>query len=161
MNSEPLRGRVAVVTGASSGIGAAVTRALAYEGVHTALAARREDALLEVRARLQAGEVRTLTVPTDVTDRQQVKSLVARTEEELGPVAGDEHAAAEELPDAVVEIQPAQAFAERLPAVLVRQLDLDPPFLAAHAGDDTARRAVCAVPAGARNPTPGCAVLRA
>jgi NAD(P)-dependent dehydrogenase (short-subunit alcohol dehydrogenase family) len=39
-----------------------------------------------VRARLQAGEVRTLTVPTDVTDRQQVKSLVVRTEEELGPL---------------------------------------------------------------------------
>jgi NADP-dependent 3-hydroxy acid dehydrogenase YdfG len=81
-----LQGRIAVVTGASSGIGAAVARALVHEGAHTVLAARREDALTEVQAGLQGGEVRTLIVPTDVTDRRQVKSLVARTEEDLGPV---------------------------------------------------------------------------
>ena len=88
MNSEPLQGRVAVVTGASSGIGAAVARALAREGVHVALAARREDALLEVQAGLdhRGGGVRSLVAATDVADRDQVKSLVARTEEELGPV---------------------------------------------------------------------------
>jgi NADP-dependent 3-hydroxy acid dehydrogenase YdfG len=88
MNRESLRGRVAVVTGASSGIGAAVVRALAREGAHVALAARRHDMLVEVQAGLecQGGEMRTLIVPTDVTDRRQVKSLVARTEEELGSV---------------------------------------------------------------------------
>ncbi len=88
MNGEHLRDRVAVVTGASSGIGAAVARALAHEGAHVALAARRRDMLAEVRAGLerQGREVRTLILPTDVTDRRQVKSLVARTEEELGPV---------------------------------------------------------------------------
>jgi NADP-dependent 3-hydroxy acid dehydrogenase YdfG len=77
-----------VVTGASSGIGAAVVRALAREGAHVALAARRHDMLVEVQAGLecQGGEMRTLIVPTDVTDRRQVKSLVARTKEELGPV---------------------------------------------------------------------------
>ncbi len=52
INSEPLRDRVTVMTGASSGIGAAVARALAREGVHVALAARREDELLEVQAGL-------------------------------------------------------------------------------------------------------------
>jgi NADP-dependent 3-hydroxy acid dehydrogenase YdfG len=83
-----LQGRVAVVTEASSGIGAAVTRMLAHKGVHVSLAARRRDMLGEVQAGLehQGGEVRTLIMPTDVTDRRQVKSLVARTEEELGPV---------------------------------------------------------------------------
>jgi NADP-dependent 3-hydroxy acid dehydrogenase YdfG len=77
-----------VVTGASSGIGAAVTRALVQEGAHVALAARRRDALLEVQAGLdyRDGEGRSLVAATDVTDRQQVRSLVARTEEELGPV---------------------------------------------------------------------------
>ena len=77
-----------MVTGASSGIGAAVARALAREGVHVALAARRQDALLEVQAGLEhrGGEVRSLISTTDVTDRRQVKSMVARTEEELGPV---------------------------------------------------------------------------
>ena len=77
-----------MVTGASSGIGAAVARALAREGVHVALAARRRDALLEVQAGLddRGGEVKSLVAATDITDRLQVKTLVARTEEELGPV---------------------------------------------------------------------------
>jgi NADP-dependent 3-hydroxy acid dehydrogenase YdfG len=77
-----------VVTGASSGIGAAMACALMHEGARVALAARRPDMLAEVQAGLerQGGEVRTLIVPTDVTDRRQVKSLVARAEEELGSV---------------------------------------------------------------------------
>jgi NADP-dependent 3-hydroxy acid dehydrogenase YdfG len=85
---ESLKGRCAVVTGASSGIGAAVARALAHEGAHVALAARREDALLEVRSSIEneATGARTLISPTDVTDRQQVKALVALTERQLGPV---------------------------------------------------------------------------
>jgi NADP-dependent 3-hydroxy acid dehydrogenase YdfG len=88
INEESLRGRIAVVTGASSGIGAAVARALAREGAHLALAARRRDKLTEVQVGLerQGEEVRTLIVPTDVTDRWQVKSLVAHTEDKLGPV---------------------------------------------------------------------------
>src|SRR5919112_5883079 len=88
LNEKSLQGRVAMVTGASSGIGAAVARLLAQEGVHVSLAARRRDLLGEVQAGLerQGVDVRTLNTPTDVTDRQQVKSLIARTEEELGPV---------------------------------------------------------------------------
>jgi NADP-dependent 3-hydroxy acid dehydrogenase YdfG len=80
-----LRARVAVLTGASSGIGAAVARALAREGAHVALAARRKDALLEVQAGLEDG-ARSLVVPTDVTDRTQVGRLLSRAEDELGPV---------------------------------------------------------------------------
>jgi NADP-dependent 3-hydroxy acid dehydrogenase YdfG len=84
---ESLQDRVAVVTGASSGIGAAVVSALNAEGVHVALAARREEALLEIQAGLDSGDGRKYMVcPTDVTDREQVRSLVARVEEELGPV---------------------------------------------------------------------------
>jgi NADP-dependent 3-hydroxy acid dehydrogenase YdfG len=88
LDGESLQGRVAVVTGASSGIGAAVARLLAQEGVSVSLAARRRDMLEEVQVGLerQGSDVRTLTVSTDVTDRRQVKALVARTEEELGPV---------------------------------------------------------------------------
>jgi NADP-dependent 3-hydroxy acid dehydrogenase YdfG len=84
---ESLRDRVAVVTGASSGIGAAVVRVLNAEGAHVALAARREAALLEIQAGLDSSDGRKYMVyPTDVTDREQVCSLVARVEEELGPV---------------------------------------------------------------------------
>ncbi|CAA9462669.1 MAG: 3-oxoacyl-[acyl-carrier protein] reductase [uncultured Rubrobacteraceae bacterium] len=88
MNGESLQGRVAVVTGASSGIGAAVARALAREGAHVALAARRRDVLLDVQAGLEepGGMVRSLVAATDVTDREQVKALVERAEGELGPV---------------------------------------------------------------------------
>lgn len=76
------------MTGASSGIGAAVARALAHEGAHVALAARRPDALREVQAGLdqQGGAAKSLVVPTDITDRRQVESLIARTEQALGPV---------------------------------------------------------------------------
>jgi NADP-dependent 3-hydroxy acid dehydrogenase YdfG len=82
-----LRNRIAVVTGASSGIGTAVARALNAGGAHVALAARREEALLEIQAGLDSGDGRKCMVcPTDVTDREQVRSLVARIEEELGPV---------------------------------------------------------------------------
>jgi NADP-dependent 3-hydroxy acid dehydrogenase YdfG len=88
MNFESLQDRIAVVTGASSGIGAAVACALSREGAHVALAARRADALREVQAGLdrQRGAAKSLVVPTDVADRQQVKALVAYTEQELGPV---------------------------------------------------------------------------
>ena len=85
MTGGHLRDRVAIVTGASSGIGAAVARALAQEGAHVALAARREAALLEVQAGLE-GEAKSLVAPTDVTDRLQVESLVSRAEVELGPI---------------------------------------------------------------------------
>ena len=66
-----------MVSGASSGIGAAVVRALNAAGLHVALAARREDALLGVRPGLEsgAGQMSTI-VPTDVTDGEQVRSLV-------------------------------------------------------------------------------------
>ena len=83
--SEALRGRVVVVTGASSGIGAAIARTLAGEGAHLALAARREASLLGVQARLPEG-ARSLVHPTDVTDRGQVEALVDRAEDELGPI---------------------------------------------------------------------------
>jgi NADP-dependent 3-hydroxy acid dehydrogenase YdfG len=78
---------VAVVTGASSGIGAAVVRALAREGASVALAARRRDALIEVQAGLERQDAdRSIVVPTDVTDRSQVGRLVSRAADELGPV---------------------------------------------------------------------------
>jgi NADP-dependent 3-hydroxy acid dehydrogenase YdfG len=73
------------VTGASSGIGAAVSRALSAAGARVVLAARREDALQEVQAGL-GGSGGSMVFSVDVTDRGRVRSLVARAEEELGPV---------------------------------------------------------------------------
>jgi NADP-dependent 3-hydroxy acid dehydrogenase YdfG len=82
-----LQNRVAVVAGASSGIGAAVVRALNAEGARVALAARREEALLEIQAGLEDCDgQKSIVAPADVTDRDQVDSLVGRAGEELGPV---------------------------------------------------------------------------
>lgn len=74
-----------VVTGASSGIGAATAKMLSEAGAKVALAARREDALLGVQAGLEPG-AESLVHAADVTDRGQVAALVERVEEELGPV---------------------------------------------------------------------------
>ncbi|GAO19157.1 hypothetical protein UVI_02061400 [Ustilaginoidea virens] len=81
-----LAGRVAVVTGASSGIGAAVAAKLAAEGAHVALAARRADELEKVRAALSPTGVKVLAHQTDVSDRAQVESLIETATARLGPV---------------------------------------------------------------------------
>lgn len=75
MPSQP----VAVVTGASSGIGAASARALAGAGYHVVLGARRADRLAEV-----AAEVGGTAVPLDVTDQRSVDGLAARVRDEFG-----------------------------------------------------------------------------
>ena len=66
--------RIAVVTGAGSGIGRAVAVALLAEGYHVGLAGRRSEALAETAALASAGD-RALTVPTDVTQPDAVNAL--------------------------------------------------------------------------------------
>lgn len=71
----PLAGRVAIVTGASSGIGAAVATALSREGAHVVLAARRTEALEKLKTKLSATPGKVVVHKTDVTDKAQVESL--------------------------------------------------------------------------------------
>ncbi|KAL7622486.1 hypothetical protein AAE478_007993 [Parahypoxylon ruwenzoriense] len=85
-NRGPLHGRVAIVTGASSGIGAAVARALARSGAHVAIAARRSDALEALKRGISGFGGKVLARRTDVTDKAQVEALVQAAEEHLGPV---------------------------------------------------------------------------
>jgi NAD(P)-dependent dehydrogenase (short-subunit alcohol dehydrogenase family) len=75
--------RIAVVTGAGSGIGRAVAMALLSEGYHVALAGRRAEPLAETEALAGAGE-RALAVPTDVTQPDAVGALFARVGETWG-----------------------------------------------------------------------------
>lgn len=83
----PLAGKVAVVTGASSGIGAAVATALAAEGADVAIAARRVEVLDSLKSKITSTSgVKVLAHATDVTDRSQVEALIKATEETLGPV---------------------------------------------------------------------------
>jgi NAD(P)-dependent dehydrogenase (short-subunit alcohol dehydrogenase family) len=79
-----LDGRVAIVTGASRGIGAATARALAGAGATVALAARDKEALARAAADITAARGTCLAVPTDIGDPAAVERLVARTVSEYG-----------------------------------------------------------------------------
>jgi NAD(P)-dependent dehydrogenase (short-subunit alcohol dehydrogenase family) len=82
-----LAGRVAVVTGASQGIGAATARAIAAAGAHVILAARNREALEDVAGRIrQAGGAAT-PVPTDVSQATDVERLFAAAEAAGTPTA--------------------------------------------------------------------------
>jgi NADP-dependent 3-hydroxy acid dehydrogenase YdfG len=80
----PLEGRVALVTGASSGIGEATAAALADAGAAVAIGARRRDRLDALAARLRDGGARVLQLDLDVTDEAACTDAVRRTREELG-----------------------------------------------------------------------------
>jgi len=79
-----LEGQVAVVTGASKGIGRGIALCLAEAGCDVALAARSRDALKDVAAEIEGLGRKAIAVPTDVTELQQLESLVDQTQMFLG-----------------------------------------------------------------------------
>jgi len=79
-----LKGKVAIVTGASSGIGEAAARALAERGAVLVLAARAEEKLKFLEREVAAGGGRALAVKTDVTEETSVKDMVERATSEFG-----------------------------------------------------------------------------
>ena len=81
-----LAGRIALVTGASSGIGAHLARSLAAAGADIVLAARRLERLEGLRKDIETEGRRALSVRLDVTDRASVKMSVEAAEAELGPI---------------------------------------------------------------------------
>jgi NADP-dependent 3-hydroxy acid dehydrogenase YdfG len=82
--NERLDGTVALVTGASSGIGEAAARLLAERGATVAIAARRKDRLEQLATEIGAKGGRALVVEADVTDPEQAAGAVERTVAELG-----------------------------------------------------------------------------
>jgi NADP-dependent 3-hydroxy acid dehydrogenase YdfG len=82
--TRPLDGRVALVTGASSGIGEATAIALAGAGAAVAIGARRKDRLDALAATLRDDGARVLQLDLDVTDEQACRAAVDRTRAEFG-----------------------------------------------------------------------------
>lgn len=82
--AERLDGTVALVTGASSGIGAATARALAADGATVAIAARRKDRLEELAKTIDADGGTAFVLEADVTDEAAARDAVQRTVDELG-----------------------------------------------------------------------------
>lgn len=81
-----LQGRVAIVTGASRGIGLSCARTLATEGAHVVLVARDADALEQAAGRVRSAGPASRVVPivADTTDDAAVRAMVARAVDELG-----------------------------------------------------------------------------
>jgi NAD(P)-dependent dehydrogenase (short-subunit alcohol dehydrogenase family) len=103
-----LNGKVAVVTGASSGLGVAVAQAMAEAGADVAIGARRLEQLRETQELVERTGRRGLAVQTDITSVDQCQALVDRTMEAFGRVdvlvnnagvGGEYHKATEDPPE--------------------------------------------------------------
>ncbi len=81
-----LSGRVALITGASSGLGAQFARTLSKAGAAVVLAARRVERLKSLRAEIEAAGGDAHVVGMDVTDQGSIKAAVAHTETEMGSI---------------------------------------------------------------------------
>jgi len=82
-----LKGRVAIVTGSSQGIGKAIALGLAQEGVRVSICARNEKQLNETAKEIRlATGVEVFTVPTDLTKEDDLRRLVANTAEAFGRI---------------------------------------------------------------------------
>ncbi len=84
--SKNIEGKVVVITGASSGLGAATARYLSAAGAKVVLGARRDDRLQELVKELTGKGKEAIAVKTDVTDREQVKKLVDTAIEKYGRI---------------------------------------------------------------------------
>jgi NADP-dependent 3-hydroxy acid dehydrogenase YdfG len=98
--------RAAVITGASSGIGAATARAWAAAGHPVVLGARRLERLEEMAAEIVAGGGEALAVPLDLTDDGSIDVFATRAESELGPIEVVVSNAGQVFPTATLRVDP-------------------------------------------------------
>lgn len=82
--TESTEQRIAIVTGASRGIGASIAHALAIDGRHVVLAARTEDKLREVQQAIESAGGSASVHPTDVSDGESIQNLIEQTAEQYG-----------------------------------------------------------------------------
>jgi NAD(P)-dependent dehydrogenase (short-subunit alcohol dehydrogenase family) len=79
-------GKIALITGASSGLGARFAKVLAEAGAQVVLASRRIERLKELRAEIEAAGGAAHVVTLDVTDYASIKAAIAHAETEAGPI---------------------------------------------------------------------------
>jgi NADP-dependent 3-hydroxy acid dehydrogenase YdfG len=143
-----LDGQVTVVTGASSGIGAAVARRFAAAGSRVVVSARREARVREVAGQIEAAGGRALAFPADVTDYAQLENLVAAARREFGQIdhfvnnAG--HAVAKPLVDSSIEELDAQIDAN-LRGVVYGCRAVLPHMIQRHKGHIVTIGSICSV----------------
>ncbi|ONI85953.1 short-chain dehydrogenase [Actinosynnema sp. ALI-1.44] len=101
MTYENLTGRTAVITGAASGIGAAVATALAENGARVALLARRGDRIDDLAAKLNANGGEAIAVTADVTSDASIADAVARIHAAFGRVDLVVNSAGVMIPDPI------------------------------------------------------------
>ncbi|NLF01434.1 MAG: SDR family oxidoreductase [Anaerolineales bacterium] len=133
--AHPLSGQVVIITGASSGIGAATARALARLGARLALAARSAERLSALANELGP---ETLPVPTDVTSASSVERLITATLERFGRIDVLFANAGLYLPGQVAEGEPeawAQLMAVNVEGVMRCARAVLPHMLAQRSGD--------------------------
>lgn len=107
MSTDFLRDKVAIITGASSGIGKATSLALAKEGACVALAARRVEALHELAEQIQKLGQKALVLQTNVTRQEQVEAMVQEVLEHWGRVDILISNAGEYIRGSVLDLNPA------------------------------------------------------
>ncbi len=100
----PLEGRVALVTGASSGLGRATTIALARAGADVALVARSEEELESAKEEVSQTGRRALTLPTDLANEEEATGAVERAVETFGRIDVLVNAAGTDTPGTVEEL---------------------------------------------------------
>lgn len=122
MRQRDLSGQVAVVTGASSGLGEATARRLGSLGADVALLARGRQDLDSTAQQVRADGGRAIAVPTDLSDLQSMSTAIRQVVSELGPIRILVNAAATDVPAPAEGLEPADF--ER-----VLRVNLTAPFL--------------------------------
>jgi short-subunit dehydrogenase len=85
-NSLSFHNKIVIVTGASAGIGRAIAVAFAKQGAHLGLISRNEQRLLSLQKELNDYGIRTLVLPLDIVNSEEVEKAAMHVEQELGPI---------------------------------------------------------------------------